>query len=110
MPRVFGEVVGLESSSPALWRAKDGTGLSSDSETARGQGNGPDCLNGPHHLTPEESSSERSRVSTEVGELTLGFPSTAIWSSPFPLASHHFVIIIAYFLFTQQTELLLGAK
>lgn len=61
VPLVFdGEVVGLASSSPARWRAADATKDFSDSETARGQGNGSDhlaCLCG---LTPEERGAERS--------------------------------------------------
>lgn len=90
MLRVFdGEVVGLESSSPTLWRAK----LSLDSGTARGRGNGPDHLAWPHGLTPEKSGSERSRVSTEAtqrggdGELAPGPSQPQVEFSTFPCIS-----------------------
>ena len=67
MPPVFdGEVVDLASSSPTLWKATDGTKAFSDSETARGQGNGPDHLAFPRGLTAEERGSDMSRVSLEA--------------------------------------------
>lgn len=67
MPPVFdGEVVGLESSSPALWRTADGPKDFLDSETARGRGSGPDHLACPHGLILEDRGSARSRVSTEA--------------------------------------------
>lgn len=67
MPPVFdGEMLRLTSSSPSHGKATNGTKDFSDSETARGQGNGPDPQACPCRVTSEERGSESSRMSLEA--------------------------------------------